>query len=94
MHDGISINPRADAKPVAEVETAAECVPCQTIIWDAMVVSKTETVSTIAKIHLAGGRGWPGDEWGKSWYALMEKTCGAMDELLAEMTGDPGDQRR
>lgn len=53
-----------------------------------MVLSKVVSVNELVKM------GRVPDGWAKRWYALLETHCEAMDKLLAELTGDPGDQRR
>lgn len=58
------------------------CVPCQTIIWNNRAESMLTSVTAIAQTKLAGGSGWPGDEWGKQWYELIEKSCEEMENML------------
>lgn len=40
--------------------------------------------ATLAKIALLGGRGWPGDEWGKKVYEVVERACKELEPLLEQ----------
>ena len=61
------------------------CVPCQVVIWNDRAAAMLASVTTIAKINLSGGKGWPGDAWGKHWYEALENACEGMEELLNEL---------
>jgi hypothetical protein len=67
------------------------CVPCQVAIWDAMAKAKLDAVTRMAEIKMQTptSTAFPGGTWGWRWYETIERFCGEMDNLLAELTGVP-----